>query len=136
MSSKSMRMVLSAFAFMPVALHAQPVDVPPPAALEASNSRLDAPIEDIASSADGCAILDKDFPQLRGHPMYGFFKSMSLNQIAAMSDGKITSEMLAQARADLSEVPIKPDARSDQPADFEDPAPPGNQASSGDSGRK
>jgi len=67
-----------------------------------SNSALDLPIEKIADSSDGCTILDKDFPGLRVHPMYEFFKSMSLNQIAAMSHGRITFEMLARAQADLT----------------------------------
>jgi hypothetical protein len=70
------------------------------ALLEPSNSALNIPIEDIAASARGCAILDKDFPWLRKHPMYAVFKSMSLNQIAAMSHGQITPSMLAQARSD------------------------------------
>jgi hypothetical protein len=134
-SSKSIGMAVSAFALLSTALHAQPVDVPAPAA-QSSNSKLDVPIEEIASSANGCAILDKDFPQLRGHPMYGFFKSMSLNQIAAMSHGRITAEMLARARSDLSEVPIKTEAQGAQPADLEDPAPPGDQISSGNSSPK
>lgn len=65
-------------------------------------SALDMPIEKIAESTDGCAVLDRDFPGLREHPMYGSFKRMTLNQIAAMSGGKITPEMLARARSDLS----------------------------------
>jgi len=68
-------------------------------------STLDEPIEQIAGTADGCAVLDKDFPGLRSHPMYGFFKTMSLHQIAAMSRGKITSDMLTQAQTDLSALP-------------------------------
>jgi hypothetical protein len=59
--------------------------------------------------------------------MYGFFKSMSLNQIAALSRGKITPDMLAQARTDLATLSFKPVARNDQPVDVEDPAPPGEQ---------
>jgi len=68
-------------------------------------STLDEPIEQIAGTADGCAVLDKDFPGLRSHPMYGFFKTMSLHQIAAMTRGKITSDMLTQAQTDLSALP-------------------------------
>jgi hypothetical protein len=63
---------------------------------------LDEPIRQIADTSGGCAVLDKDFPGLRQHSMYPFFKSMSLNQIAAMSKGQITSDMLAQAKADLT----------------------------------
>jgi hypothetical protein len=60
------------------------------------------PIEQIAGSSGGCAILDRDFPGLREHPMYEFFKSMTLNQVASLSHGEITPEMLARAEADLA----------------------------------
>ena len=65
-------------------------------------SVLDMPIEKIADAAGGCAILDKDFPGLRAHPMFPFFKAMTLNQIAAMSKGQITPDMLAQAKTDFA----------------------------------
>lgn len=68
-------------------------------------SPLDQPIEQIAASQDGCAVLDKDFPGLRAHPMYMSFKRMSLNQIAAMSKGQITPAMMTQAQTDLSSLP-------------------------------
>jgi len=71
-------------------------------AATAPASALDMPIEQIAESTGGCAVLDRDFPGLREHPMFGSFKRMTLNQIAAMSGGKITPEMLAQAKSDLS----------------------------------
>jgi hypothetical protein len=67
-----------------------------------SASALDLPIEKIADSTSGCTVLDRDFPGLREHPMYPYFKSMTLNQIAALSHGQITQEMLAKARTDFS----------------------------------
>jgi len=73
----------------------------------APRSPLDMPIERIAATSDGCAVLDKDFPGLRAHPMYGSFKRMSLNQIAAMSKGQITPQMMTQAQADLSALPTQ-----------------------------
>ena len=63
---------------------------------------LDMPIEQIAAAPKGSAVLDRDFPGLRTHPMYAYFKSMSLNQIAAMSHGQITPAMMTKAQADLS----------------------------------
>ncbi len=141
MSSKSIRMALlmSAFALIPSALRAQPateITAPKQASIpEPSNSTLDMPIEDIAAALGGGAILDKDFPGLRTHAMYGFFKAMTLNQIAAMSHRQITPDMLAQARSDLSVIPLKRVAGSVLPADVEDlpPSPPGDQASLSDS---
>ena len=105
---------------------AQTNDATQPAAMQAAPSPLDLPIETIADSNGGCAVLDKDFPGLRDHPMYPFFKAMTLNQIAAMSKGQITPDMLAQASTDLATLSAAPvtTASSDAPADLaEDPAP-------------
>jgi len=68
------------------------------------DSMLDVPISKIADMDGGCAVLDKDFPGLRKHPMYQFFKNMTLHQIAAMSKGKITPDMLQQAQIDLAAI--------------------------------
>ena len=75
---------------------------PAPQAQTIQASVLDEPIRQIADTAGGCAVLDKDFPGLRQHSMYDFFKSMSLNQVAALSKGQITPDMLAQAKMDLT----------------------------------
>jgi hypothetical protein len=72
-----------------------------------SNSALDQPITNIADTPSGCAVLDRDFPGLRAHPMYPFFKTMTLNQIAALSHGQITQEMLMRAQTDLAAQNIK-----------------------------
>ena len=123
MSSGSMRMALlmSALALMPAAMRAQPASevaslnqAVAPAPL---NSSLDVPIEAIAASLSGRAVLDKDFPGLCKHPMYAFFKTMTLNDIAGMSHGKITADMLAQARTDLSALTFKPAAIAQQTDD-------------------
>ena len=141
MSSGSLRMALSmcAIALMPAAVQAQPANevasLKQVAAPQPSNSTLDVPIEEIAASSSGRAILDKDFPGLRAHPMYGFAKVMTLNQIAAMSNGRITPDMLAQARTDLSALPFKAVAQQVHQTDALDldSAPSGSQASLGDS---
>ena len=106
MSSRSMRLALlmAVIALVPAASLAQPgmVATAQSAAPAQSNSSLDVPIENIAASSSGRAVLDKDFPGLRTQTMYGAFKALSLNQIAAMSSGRITPDMLAQAQTDLS----------------------------------
>ena len=112
-----MRLVLfpiAALVLAPCSLRAQTDDLAPPAddlACTAPQqisvppaSVLDLPIAKIADMSGGCAILDKDFPGLRAHPMYPFFKAMTLNQIAAMSKGQITPDMLAQAGTDLAAI--------------------------------
>jgi hypothetical protein len=107
-----MALVMCALALMPAALRAQPANevasLNQAVAPAPSTSTLDVPITDIAASLSGRAILDKDFPGLCTHAMYGFFKVMTLNQIAAMSHGEITAVMLAQARTDLSALPSEP----------------------------
>lgn len=125
MSLRSMRIALAvtALALMPLALWAQPAEVAPSkqvASLAPSNSTLDVPIEEIAASFGGGAILDKDFPGLRTHTMYRVFKTMSLRRIAAMSHGRITPDMLVQAETDLSALPIKVVARRVPQTDIED----------------
>ncbi len=138
MFAQPMRIALAMFAAGLVAVPvlagpAMDVAAPTQAAASAS-SALDVPIVDIAASARGRAILDKDFPGLCTHTMYGFFKSMSLNQIAAMSHGEITPSMLAQARTDLSALPIATAAQDGHQAealDF-DSEPRGTKASVGD----
>jgi uncharacterized protein with GYD domain len=45
--------------------------------------------------------------------MYAYFKSLSLNQLAAMSGGKITPSMLARAQYDLAAISVAP--ASDDP---------------------
>jgi hypothetical protein len=152
MSPGSMRMALlmSAFALVPAACQAPPAaDVTAPmlaatptqatapkqaampkqsAAPAAANSMLDLPVEKIAATPSGRAILDKDFPGLCTHPMYSSFESMSLNQLAAMSSGKMTPVMLAKAQKDLSKLR---GLRTDPQTTTADatPAPSDNQAS-------
>jgi hypothetical protein len=79
-----------------------------PPAIAASS--LDLPIEQIAATAQGRAVLDNDFPGMCQHPMYPYFKAMSLNQVAAMSKGQITPTMIAQAKIDLAALNAAPGA--------------------------
>jgi hypothetical protein len=129
--SMPIALAIAALALMPLALWAGPSATGPKqvAILAPSHSTLDVPIEDIAASLDGATILDKDFPGLRTHTMYRVFKTMSLNQIAAMSHGRITADMLMQAETDLAALPTKAVAPSIRQTDFEelDFAPPGGQ---------
>ena len=131
MPSPSVRigLLLCTLALLPAASPVRPAVVaaskPNAAGTTLANSTLDVPIEDIAASTNGCAILDKDFPGLRSHAMYGFFKTMSLHQIAALSHGRMTPDMLAQARSDLAPLTIAvPIHQAD--IDDLDPAPRGS----------
>jgi len=125
-------LLMAVIALVPAASLAQPgmVATAQSAAPAQSNSSLDVPIENIAASSSGRAVLDKDFPGLRTQTMYGAFKALSLNQIAAMSSGRITPDMLAQAQTDLSALSFKPVASVQQTDALDlDPVPTGSQAS-------
>ena len=120
----SIRMTLVVVALLPATSCARPaITVPsnPALASAPTQSGLDRPIEIIAASPRGRAILDKDFPGLRNHAMYGFFKSMSLHQIAAMSKGRMTPEMMAQAETDLAKLKFAP--ASARPSGIDDLEP-------------
>lgn len=64
----------------------------------------DTPIETIVANADAKAVLDKDAPGLTTHPMYDQFKSMSLKDLAPMSQGKIGDAELKKIGDDLAAI--------------------------------
>jgi hypothetical protein len=67
----------------------------------------DTPIETIVANPEGKAVLDKDLPGVTTHPMYDQFKSMSLKDLAPMSQGKITDEAIKKVDADLAAIKPK-----------------------------
>ncbi len=80
--------------------------MPAPAAAPASAAKytLDTPIETIVADPKGKAVLDADLPGVTTHEMYEMFKGMTLNQLAPMSQGKITPEGLTKVAADLAAI--------------------------------
>ncbi len=84
---------------------AAPAPAMAPAAASAFST--DTPIETIVANADGKAVLEKDAPGLTTHPMYDQFKSMSLKELAPMSQGKIDDAALVKLNADLATVKPK-----------------------------
>jgi hypothetical protein len=78
-----------------------------PAAPAAATSRLnlDTPIETIMADPKGKEVLTADMGgDLSQHPAYEQFKGMSLNQVAPMSGGKVSDDMLKKVGADLSAI--------------------------------
>ena len=65
---------------------------------------LDTPIEQIAASPAGKAVLDKDVPGLITHPAYEQFKSLSIKDVQPMSQGAITDSMIKRLGADLASL--------------------------------
>jgi hypothetical protein len=66
---------------------------------------LDTPIETIEADPKGKEVLIADLGMdVAQHPMYESFKSMSLNQVAPMSNGKITDDVLKKVATDLAAI--------------------------------
>lgn len=110
-----MKTVTAAAAILLLAGGAMAQTAPPsgsaPAAAAAAPFDLDTPIETIAADPAGRAVLDKDLPTLRPHPAYEDFKGMSLTQVAPMSQGALTDELLAKTGADLKALGPRPAAK-------------------------
>lgn len=75
-----------------------------PAPAAPAKFTLDTPIETIAADPAGKAALDAAVPGLTTHAMYDQFKGMSLTQLAPMSGGKLSDEVLAKVKTALAAV--------------------------------
>ena len=76
----------------------------PAAPAVAAKMSADTPIETVAASPAGKAVLDAQLPSLMAHPMYDAFKAMSLKQLQPYSSGAITDEKLAAVDAALKAI--------------------------------
>ncbi|HEY0466989.1 MAG TPA: FAD-dependent monooxygenase [Polyangiaceae bacterium] len=65
---------------------------------------LDTPIEQIVAIPEARAVLDANLPLITTHDKYSTFKSMSLNQLRPVSDGKLTNAALAKTETLLAAV--------------------------------
>jgi len=72
--------------------------------LDPAHFTLDTPIEQLAADKETASVLRKDIPGLLEDKHYPMFKSMSLRVIAALSNGDISPQTLAQTEADLRSV--------------------------------
>lgn len=78
-----------------------PAAMPAPAAAKYT---LDTPIVQLVADPQAKAVLDADLPGLTTHEAFEMFKSMSLNEVVPMSQGKMTPEALAKTQADLAKI--------------------------------
>lgn len=85
------------------ALQAQ-APAPAPAAPVAAPAKLglDTPIEQLVANPKTKAVLDAELPTLAAHPSFELFKAMSLRQLAPMSQGALTDEMLGKIEPKLA----------------------------------
>jgi len=100
------QLLIAALLVMPATAVAQTAPAPAPAATPAAAAKftLDTPIQEIVTDVQGKAAIDKNLPGLIGLPQYDMFKGLSLNQLKAYSDGKLTDEILAKTAADLAAI--------------------------------
>jgi len=100
------KLLIAALLALPATAMAQTAPAPAPAAAPAAAAKftLDTPIQEIVADAQGKAAIDKNLPGLIGLPQYDMFKGLSLNQLKAYSDGKLTDEILAKTAADLAAI--------------------------------
>lgn len=77
--------------------------VKPAIAVEAKKPTygLDTPIATLVADPRAKAILDKVLPGLTTHPLYAFFKNMSLIELQPLAGGLITEERLTTVEAAL-----------------------------------
>jgi hypothetical protein len=103
--------MMSLIAIALFAAQTAPAPAPAPAAAPATapaaagKFTLDTPIETIEADPKGKEVLTADLGMdVAQHPAYESFKSMSLNQVAPMSGGKITDDVLKKVAADLAAI--------------------------------
>jgi len=69
---------------------------------------LDTPVDRIAATPNGKAILEKDVPGLMASKEYALFDDMSLSQIAIMSGGRLSKDKLSLVQSDLQLSDLNP----------------------------
>jgi hypothetical protein len=69
---------------------------------------LDTPVDRIAATPGGKAILEKDVPGLMASKEYPLFDDMSLSQIAIMSGGRLSKDKLSLVQSDLQVSDLSP----------------------------
>lgn len=75
-----------------------------PAPAPATRFSLDTPIETLLADAQANTVVEGVLPGIAGHPSYEMFKGMSFNQVAPLSNGVVTAEMLAKLQAGLTAI--------------------------------
>lgn len=74
---------------------------PPPAAAAHGKLGLDTPLSELMADPRTRKVMDRRLPGLKDNPHYAMIEGMSLREIAPMSEGKLTPEVLAKIDAEL-----------------------------------
>ena len=80
---------------------------PPPAAPAPATARptIASPIKDLIANAQTRAVLEKHLPGVSQHPALPQFQDMTLAQVAPVSGGVVTPQVIAAIDADLKALP-------------------------------
>ena len=102
MSTLAVLTALTALTGAPALAQAPAAPAAPAAAVAAAKFSVETtPIEVLAANPAAKAVLDKNLPGMTTHEAYDQFKSMTLTQVAPMSEGAITDAALKTVQADL-----------------------------------
>ena len=63
------------------------------------------PIETLVANPAAKAVLEKNIRGISTHEAYEQFKAMTLTQVAPMSQGAVTDEIIKKVQADLDALP-------------------------------
>ena len=86
--------------------HAHHAAAPAPAAAPAAaRPTITSSIKDLLANAQTRAVLEKHLPGVSQHPALPQFQDMTLAQVAPVSQGAVTAEMIAAIDADLKALP-------------------------------
>ncbi len=83
-----------------------PLDGPAAAEPAGATLTVETPIQSIASSPQGRAVLEKNLPGMLERPEYMMFRSMSLSKLASMSHGRISRAKLDRIQLQLASVRV------------------------------
>jgi len=78
---------------------------PPPAAPAAARPTIASPIKDLIANAQTRAVLEKHLPGVSQHPALPQFQDMTLAQVAPVSGGVVTPQIIAAIDADQKALP-------------------------------
>ena len=77
----------------------------PAMAQAAALSTQSTPIETLVANPAAKAVLEKNIPGISTHEAYDQFKAMTLTQVAPMSQGVVTDDIIKKVQADLDALP-------------------------------
>jgi len=78
---------------------------PAPAPAPAARPTIDSPIKDLLANDQTRAVLEKHLPGISQHPARPQFEDMTLVEVAPLSQGAVTPEIIAAIDADLKKLP-------------------------------